>query len=70
VIAAIILGGTSLNGGRGSVWGTFLAVLILTTLNNGMTLLDISSYTQEGVRGIVLLLAVGMDQIRTRALGD
>ncbi|MDP8996658.1 MAG: ABC transporter permease [Pseudomonadota bacterium] len=66
VIAAIILGGTSLNGGRGSVWGTLLAVLILGTLNNGLTLLDVSSFSQEVTRGIVLLLAVSLDQIRIR----
>jgi len=70
VIAAIILGGTSLYGGRGSVWGTLLAVLILGTLNNGLTLLDVSSFWQDVTRGLVLMLAVSLDQIRTRALGD
>ena len=55
VIAAIILGGTSLYGGRGSVWGTLLAVLILGTLNNGLTLLDVSSFWQDVTRGIVLI---------------
>lgn len=70
VIAAIILGGTSLYGGRGSVWGTLLAVLILGTLNNGLTLLDVSSFWQDVTRGVVLMLAVSLDQIRTRALGD
>jgi ribose transport system permease protein len=70
IIAAIILGGTSLQGGRGSVWGTLLAVLILGTLANGMTLLNVSSFWQDVTRGVVLLLAVGLDQARTRALGD
>lgn len=70
VIAAIILGGTSLYGGRGSVWGTLLAVLILGTLNNGLTLLNVSSFWQDVTRGAVLILAVSLDQIRTRALGD
>jgi ribose transport system permease protein len=70
VIAAIILGGTSLYGGRGSVWGTLLAVLILGTLNNGLTLLDVSSFWQDVTRGVVLMAAVSLDQIRTRALGD
>jgi len=70
VIAAIILGGTSLYGGRGSVWGTLLAVLILGTLNNGLTLMNVSSFWQDVTRGVVLLLAVSLDQIRTRALGD
>jgi ribose transport system permease protein len=66
VIAAIILGGTSLQGGRGSVWGTLVAVLILGTLNNGLTLLDVSSFWQDVTRGVVLLLAVGVDQVRQR----
>jgi ribose transport system permease protein len=66
VIAAIILGGTSLQGGRGSVWGTLIAVLILGTLNNGLTLLDVSSFWQEVTRGVVLLLAIGVDQVRVR----
>ena len=70
VIAAIILGGTSLYGGRGSVWGTLLAVLILGTLANGLTLMDVSSFWQDVTRGVVLMLAVSLDQIRTRALGD
>ncbi len=64
VIAAIILGGTSLAGGRGSVWGTLLAVLILGTLNNGLTLNNVSSFWQDVTRGVVLILAVGVDQLR------
>lgn len=67
VIAAIILGGTSLYGGRGSVWGTVLAVLILGTLNNGLTLMNVSSFWQEITRGTVLIAAVAFDQIRVRA---
>jgi ribose transport system permease protein len=69
IIAAIILGGTSLFGGRGSMWGTLLAVLILGTLNNGLTLLDVSSFWQQVTRGVVLLLAVGLDQVRVRLHG-
>lgn len=69
VIAAIILGGTSLYGGRGSVWGTVLAVLILGTLNNGLTLLNVSSFWQEITRGAVLILAVAFDQLRIRSAG-
>jgi ribose transport system permease protein len=66
VIAAVILGGSSLNGGKGTIWGTLLGVLILGTLNNGLTLLNISSYYQDVARGVVLLLAVGLDQLRLR----
>lgn len=66
VIAAIILGGTSLYGGVGSLWGTLLAILILGTVNNGLTLLNISSFWQDITKGTVLLLAVAFDQIRFR----
>ena len=66
VIAAIILGGTSLQGGRGSVWGTLVAVLILGTLNNGLTLMNVTSFWQEVTRGVVLILAVGFDGLRQR----
>lgn len=69
VIAAVVLGGTSLAGGKGSVFGTFIGVLILGTLNNGMTLLSVSSYYQQIAQGLVLLLAVGLDQIRIGSIG-
>lgn len=66
VIAAVILGGTSLSGGKGTIPGTFLGVLIMGTLNNGLVLLNVSAYYQEVARGLVLLLAVAMDQWRLR----
>ena len=67
IIAAIILGGTSLYGGIGSVWGTLFAVLILGTINNGLTLMNVYSSWQEVAKGTVLILAVGLDQWRMRA---
>jgi ribose transport system permease protein len=66
VIAALILGGTSLAGGKGTIAGTFLGVLIMGTLNNGLVLLNVSAYYQEVARGLVLLGAVAMDQLRVR----
>ncbi|MEA3336033.1 MAG: ABC transporter permease [Chloroflexota bacterium] len=67
VIAAVILGGTSLAGGKGTILGTLIGVLILGTLTNGMILLGVSAYYQQIAQGLVLLLAVGMDQLRTRS---
>jgi ribose transport system permease protein len=66
VIAAVILGGTSLSGGKGSLVGTLLGVIILRTLDNGLILANVSSYWQEVAGGAVLLLAVGLDQLRMR----
>ena len=68
VVAAIILGGTSLSGGKGNLFGTLIGVLILGTLTNGMTLLSISAYYQQIMLGLVLLLAVGLDQLRVGGL--
>lgn len=69
VIAAVVLGGTSLAGGKGTILGTFFGVLILATLNNGMTLLSLSTDYQQIIQGAVLLLAVGLDQLRLGAVG-
>ena len=66
VIAAVILGGTSLAGGKGTILGTLIGILILGTLNNGMVLLSVSAYYQQIALGLVLLLAVGLDQLRLR----
>jgi ribose transport system permease protein len=64
VITAIVLGGTSLAGGQGNLLGTFLGVLILSALLNGMKLQSTSTELQNIAQGLVLLLAVGIDQIR------
>jgi len=64
-IAAVILGGTSLAGGAGTVQGTVVGVLILGTLTNGLTLLNVDPYWQAIVAGFVLILAVAADRLRT-----
>lgn len=64
VVTAVLLGGTSLQGGEGRVGGTLLGVLIIGTLNNGMTLLSVPSYYQTVANGTLLLIAVGIDQLR------
>jgi ribose transport system permease protein len=66
VIAAVVLGGTSLAGGKGTLVGSLIGVFILRTLDNGLILTNVSSYYQEVARGTVLILAVGFDQLRTR----
>lgn len=63
VIAAVIIGGTSLFGGKGRVWGTLLGVLFLGCISNGMTLLDVSEYWQYVVRGAIILGAVLLNQM-------
>ena len=66
VISAVIIGGTALNGGSGTVTGTLVGVLFLGVLVNGMTLLNISEYWQFVVRGVLILGAVLINTIQSR----
>lgn len=66
VITAVLLGGTSLAGGEGSVLRTALGVLVIGILNNGMVLLSVPSFYQIAANGVLLLVAVGIDQLRIR----
>jgi ribose transport system permease protein len=61
-IAAVVLGGTSLAGGKGRIVGSLIGALIIGTLNNGLNILNVSSFYQQVVKGIVILLAVLMDR--------
>jgi len=63
-IAAVVVGGTSLMGGRGSVWGTLVGALVIGELNNGLNLLDVEYYTQKILIGVVLLGAAWLDRFR------
>ncbi|HEV7377260.1 MAG TPA: sugar ABC transporter permease [Pyrinomonadaceae bacterium] len=65
-IAACVIGGTSLMGGRGTVFGAILGALIMASLDNGMSLLNYQSYVQPIVKGTVLVAAVGFDMLGRR----
>jgi ribose transport system permease protein len=62
-IAAVVIGGTSLSGGKGTVWGTVMGAIIIGVLNNGLVLLNVSPFWQQVVKGAVILLAVIIDKI-------
>lgn len=66
-IAACVIGGTSLMGGRGTVFGACLGALIMSSLDNGMSLLDLPDFTQELIKGAILVAAVGLDMIGRKA---
>lgn len=63
-IAAVVIGGTSLSGGRGSLVGTLFGALIIGTINNGMDLMGVSSYYQQVLKGLIIIVAVIADQFR------
>lgn len=66
VITAIVLGGASLNGGRGTISGTIFGLLIIGVLNNGLVLLNVDTFWQQVARGTLLIIAVSFDQLRER----
>jgi ribose transport system permease protein len=65
-VTAVILGGASLAGGRGTISGTIIAVLVIGVINNGLVLLNVISFWQEVIRGALLIGAVAFDQLRLR----
>jgi len=65
-IAAVVIGGTSLSGGKGSIVGTVIGALIISVLNNGLQIMSIPQEWQNVILGIVILVAVYADQIRKR----
>ena len=65
-IAAVVIGGTSLSGGRGTVMGTVLGCLIIGVLNNGLFLLNVSPFWQQVIKGLVILAAVAIDKANAR----
>ena len=67
VIAAVVVGGTSLSGGKGKVFGTLIGAFIIAVIQNGMNLTGVQSYTQKVVLGAVLLFAVLLDTLKKKA---
>ena len=67
-IAAAIIGGTSLAGGRGRIFGALVGALLMGSLNNGMCLMNVPTFHQDTARGAVLLLAVAIDELSRRRL--
>lgn len=66
VIAAVVVGGASLSGGQGGVFGTLLGAFLIAVIQNGMNLMGVESYTQKVVLGLVILGAVTLDALRKR----
>jgi len=65
-IAAVVLGGTSLAGGRGSMGGTLIGAFVIGVLNDGLVMMGVSSFWQQVIKGTVIVLAVIIDQVQAR----
>ena len=63
-IAAVVLGGTAIAGGRGSIVGTLIGAVTLGVLNNGLNLMSVSPYTQKILKGAIILLAIGVSALK------
>ncbi len=65
-ITAAVIGGTSFNGGIGTIWGTIVGALIIGVINNGMDLLNISPFMQQVVKGAIIVVAIIIDERKNR----
>jgi ribose transport system permease protein len=70
IIAAVVIGGGSLNGGRGSVWGTLSGACIMATILHGCVTLGVGTAIQKVIVGVIIIAAVTLDQVRQRRLAD
>ena len=69
VIASVVIGGTSMNGGKGSIIGSLIGAIIMGVLRNGLVMLDVNAYWQKVVIGLVIIGAVTLDMIRHNKSG-
>jgi inositol transport system permease protein len=65
-ITAAVIGGTSFNGGVGTIWGTIVGALIIGIINNGLDLLNVSPFMQQVVKGVIIVLAIIIDERKNR----
>jgi len=65
-VAAVVIGGASLLGGRGTIWGSLLGLFLIQTLNNGLDILIIPAYWQRVISGVLIIAAVTVDMWATR----
>ena len=70
IIAAVVIGGGSLNGGRGSVLGTLSGAAIMAVIQHGCVLLNVPDSYQEIIIGLIIIAAVTIDQLRQRRMSD
>ena len=68
VIAAVVVGGTSLSGGQGYIFGTLIGAFIIAVIRNGMNLMNVEPYTQKVVLVLVILGAVLIDRLKRKRL--
>jgi len=66
VIASVVIGGTSMMGGEGGVYGTLIGALLIGVISNGLNLLGVQPYWQMMVKGSIIILAVLMDRMKRR----
>lgn len=65
-VAAAVIGGTSLSGGVGSIWGTILGAVMIGVIRNGLNLMNANSYLQQGIIGVVIIIAVLIDMLKKK----
>ena len=66
VVTAVVIGGVSINGGKGGMLGSFIGALIIGVLSNGLTIMNVGEYYQQVIKGTVLILAVTFDVLSSR----